>query len=692
MVDDDYISPDLEAVSLDSAFPDMIVGTKSANQWPYLRREIAHHWYVDRRNPTVGFLSRDEAMLLYNIARQHFGRPCLEIGCWRGWSTAHMALGAGNLEVIDPVLADPGFRDDVAQSLQRASVLGSVVLHAGPSPDIVVRLSEETGKRWALVFIDGDHEDDAPRLDAEVVHRYADEDATILLHDLTSPYVATALAWLRDHGWTTAVYQTMQIMGIAVRGVDKPVAHLPDPRQPWTLPRHLASFPVIGETRAQRLRRIVADLEGQPPEPGTTSELDALSDVDARALDALLVRAAGSLEQQHEVATAFDELQARYLRLLDRFAAREAEPDPSSEFARLQVKHLEVLSRTADLEAQLHAAHREAEVAAGRLCQQQEAAREFARLQAKHFEVLSRTADLEVQLHAAHREAEVVAGRLRQEQEAAREFVRLQAKHLEALSRAADLEAQLHAVHREAEVAAGRLRQQQEAARDLTVERDLLTKMLDRVQRKHVEVLGQLCELQMRRSQADLQPEEARGAFVVGAQALIAKRPVELRVAIDRFAYWMSRKRILFGLSRRLLAGRKKEVQRLVEHNLRASGVPDSLIPAAIWLAKPRVVLGLARRRALADMVSLQGLLVLSLERSFDISWVGTHQAVSNGSAAVSEFDRLRRQVGELEGRLTATQKRFDALEAAKIADEKALLEADLAIARLRQNVGDAAS
>ena len=602
MVDDDYISPDLEVVSLDSAFPDMIVGTKSANQWPYLRREIAHHWYVDRRNPTVGFLSRDEAMLLYNIARQHFGRPCLEIGCWRGWSTAHMALGAGNLEVIDPVLADTGFRDDVAQSLQRANVLGNVVLHAGPSPDMVVRLSEETGKRWALVFIDGDHEDDAPRLDAEVVHRYADEDATILLHDLTSPYVATALGWLRDHGWTTAVYQTMQIMGIAVRGVDKPVAHLPDPRQPWTLPRHLASFPVIGETRAQRLRRIVADLDGRPPEPGTTSELDALPDVDARALEALLVRAAGRLEQQHEVATAFDELQARYLRLLDRFAAREAEPDPSSEFARLQAKHLEVLSRTADLEVQLHAAHREAEVAAGRL------------------------------------------------------------------------------------------RQQQEVARDLAGERNLLTKMLDRVQRKHVEVLWQLSELQTRRSQADLQAEEARCAFAGGAQTLVAERPVELRVAIDRFAYWMSRKRILFGLSRRLLAGRKKEVQRLVEHNLRASGVPDSLIPAAIWLAKPRVVLGLVRRRALADMVSLQGLLVLLLERSFDISWVETHQAVSNGSAATSEFDGLRRHVGELEGRLTATQKRFAELEAAKLTDEKALLEADLTIARLRQNVRDAAS
>ena len=593
-LDDDYISPDLEVVSLDAAFPNMIVGTKSSNMWPYLRREIGHHWYVDRRNPTVGFLSRDEAMLLFNIARRHFGKPCLEIGCWRGWSTAHMALGAGNLEVIDPVLADPEFREDVAQSLQRAGVGSSVVLHVGSSPDMVTQLSEETGKRWSLVFIDGDHEGDAPRRDAEVVHRYAGEDAAILLHDLTSPHVATALAWLRDHGWTTAIYQTMQIMGIAVRGVVKPVAHLPDPRQRWTLPRHLTSFPVMGETLGLRLRRIVTDLEWQRPEPGrevANSGLDVLSDVDAKALDALLVWAADSLEGRHETATAFDELQARYLRLLDRLATREAEPDLSQEFARLQ------------------------------------------------------------------------------------------AKHLQALARAADLEYQLGAAQSESEAVAERLRQEREVTRDLVVERNLLTKMLDRVQQKHLEVLGRQAGCR----QADVQAQSTRRVSEAAAlTALAAEHSVELRVAIDRFASWMARKRILLGLSRRLLVGRTKEVQQLIEHNLRVSGVPDSLIPAAIWLARVRVVLGLARRCALTDIVSVQGHLVLSLERSFDISWVGTHNAMAQGAAAAA-FNRLRDQVGELENQLRTAQKRFAALEAAKLADEKALLEADLTIVRLRK-------
>src|SRR5262245_58158102 len=97
----DYSSPGLDIILPDDAFPNMIVGDKASNQWPFLRREVRHNWYVDRRNPTVGFLSRDEALILYNLARGFDGRPCLEIGCWRGWSTVHLALGAGNLEVVD---------------------------------------------------------------------------------------------------------------------------------------------------------------------------------------------------------------------------------------------------------------------------------------------------------------------------------------------------------------------------------------------------------------------------------------------------------------------------------------------------------------------------------------------------------------------------------------------------------------
>jgi predicted O-methyltransferase YrrM len=216
----DYVSPGLEIVEPDAAFPHM--------SWRAIGEPVAvssprdHNWYVDERNPTIGFLSRDEAAILFNTARLFQGRTCLEIGCWRGWSTVHLALGSGNVEVIDPALRDTVFREDVAETFRRAGVLDRLVLHDGASPEEVERISAGTGKRWSLAFIDGDHEGDAPRRDAEVVSRFAAEDAAILFYDLVSPHVAAGLEYLRSQGWRTWIYQTMQIMGVAVRGAGAP--------------------------------------------------------------------------------------------------------------------------------------------------------------------------------------------------------------------------------------------------------------------------------------------------------------------------------------------------------------------------------------------------------------------------------------------------------------------------------------
>ncbi|MEN9221860.1 MAG: hypothetical protein Q6M04_05420, partial [Thermostichus sp. BF3_bins_97] len=82
----DYLSNSFKVINLDQYFPNMRVGNLDRCPWPYLRREIPHLWYVDQRNPTIGFVSRDEAHILYNNALQFKGQPALEIGCWMGWS------------------------------------------------------------------------------------------------------------------------------------------------------------------------------------------------------------------------------------------------------------------------------------------------------------------------------------------------------------------------------------------------------------------------------------------------------------------------------------------------------------------------------------------------------------------------------------------------------------------------------
>jgi len=238
----DYVSPGLERIDAAGSFPHRVIGDRAGCSWPYLRREVPHHWYVDRRSPKTGFLNVDESHILYNLAVQFRGRRALEIGCWMGWSACHLALAGVVLDVIDPVLANPQVRGAVSESIVAAGVHGSVVLIAGESPYAVGEFARSEGRRWSLCFIDGNHDGQAPLLDAQACEPLMEPDAAIVFHDLVAPDVAAGLAYLRDRGWQTRIYQTMQIMGIAWRGDVTPPRHTPDPAVAWTLPDHLAGF------------------------------------------------------------------------------------------------------------------------------------------------------------------------------------------------------------------------------------------------------------------------------------------------------------------------------------------------------------------------------------------------------------------------------------------------------------------
>ncbi|HEV2335440.1 MAG TPA: class I SAM-dependent methyltransferase [Stellaceae bacterium] len=268
----DYASPGLAVIVPDRFFPWMQLGDKSSQPWKYLRREVPHNWYVDRRHPLMGFVSRDEAILLYNIARSFAGRPALEIGCWMGWSTYHLAAGGVMLDVIDPALAQPENRQSVESALVAGGLRNAVRLHPVGSPDAVDRLAALRGDPWSLFFIDGDHEAPGPALDAEACIRYAAADAMAVFHDLTSPMVAEGLAVFQRAGWRTLIYHTMQIIGVAWRGAVTPVAHRADPGVAWTLPQHLEAFGVNGmglESEVHRLALVARRLEDEKAEMAT---------------------------------------------------------------------------------------------------------------------------------------------------------------------------------------------------------------------------------------------------------------------------------------------------------------------------------------------------------------------------------------------------------------------------------------
>jgi hypothetical protein len=106
---------------------------------------------------------------------------------------------------------------------------------------VVHQLAAE-GKRWRVIFVDGDHEGQAPLADAIVAAEYAQQDAIIVFHDVIAPPVAQALKHLRECGWNTQVYNTMQIMAVAWRGNIKPPEHRADPLIGVTLPEALQIY------------------------------------------------------------------------------------------------------------------------------------------------------------------------------------------------------------------------------------------------------------------------------------------------------------------------------------------------------------------------------------------------------------------------------------------------------------------
>jgi predicted O-methyltransferase YrrM len=243
----DYVSEGLSLPDLARHFPNLVAGDKRTATWPYFRKEIDHKWYVDRRDPQIGFINTDEAAILYSNARLFAGKAGLEIGAWRGWSTCHLlAAGLASLHVIEPRLADLEWNYEFAATLKSAGGAERAHLVPGFSPGEVARLGDG-GWRWSFAFIDGDHDGEAPTTDALVSTRYLEPNAMVLFHDLASPHVAAALAALKGEGWRTAVYQTAQIMGVAWRGDVAPAPHRPDPRQQWRLPAHLVGLALAPE-------------------------------------------------------------------------------------------------------------------------------------------------------------------------------------------------------------------------------------------------------------------------------------------------------------------------------------------------------------------------------------------------------------------------------------------------------------
>lgn len=93
------------------------------------------------------------------------------------------------------------------------------------------------------MFIDGDHDGNAPENDAVAVMDHCVEDAIVVFHDMTSPYVARGLASFQQRGWNVRLYNTMQVLGIAWRGDVAITNHVKDQSAFNLFQPHLGDFP-----------------------------------------------------------------------------------------------------------------------------------------------------------------------------------------------------------------------------------------------------------------------------------------------------------------------------------------------------------------------------------------------------------------------------------------------------------------
>lgn len=237
----DYHSPSLTNLpnAFESFFPDVVCKS------PY-NSLVPHTGRYDRRFPSVGLLTYDEATILYNYGLQFRNGNVVEIGCWVGWSTAAWAMSGAQLVVIDPVLDGMPQGHSCRASLQRANASDKVEF-VGEYSHIAMPALAAAGRRASAIFIDGDHEGDAPLRDCVEALNVADDDCVIILHDLVQPNIPPALHWLRQNGWSCGIHYTSQFLGVAWRGRAQPLRFAPDPEVDWQRLiahhwKHLAAF------------------------------------------------------------------------------------------------------------------------------------------------------------------------------------------------------------------------------------------------------------------------------------------------------------------------------------------------------------------------------------------------------------------------------------------------------------------
>lgn len=243
----DYVPAGFEVPDLLPLFPYAEEKDPKTVNWEYLRYETPHIWRSDTRDDkpwNTGNVSVEEAACLYTLAKQFGGKRALEIGSHFGWTAAHILSAGVHLDCIDPEFSAFGRSEAVAAVLDQVDTNGDYRLWGGFSPDLVDEVRATKREPFSFVLIDGSHDADAPRLDAQAVLPHLANNCVVVFHDLTSPFVERGLYVFRQEGFQTRLFNTMQILGVAWRGNVSIPDHQADRNVPIFLPKHLHKYEI----------------------------------------------------------------------------------------------------------------------------------------------------------------------------------------------------------------------------------------------------------------------------------------------------------------------------------------------------------------------------------------------------------------------------------------------------------------
>lgn len=142
-----------------------------------------HLPWADRQAGPVTFSTSVQPEEAAELSRLAKGCDVLEIGSAFGYSACVMALaGARHVTAVDPHTWIAGSQDAMNAAVKTCKAARQVTVIAKTSFEALPELAAQ-GKKFGLIFVDGDHSAHAVRHDGEWAEKLLEPGGTIAFHD-----------------------------------------------------------------------------------------------------------------------------------------------------------------------------------------------------------------------------------------------------------------------------------------------------------------------------------------------------------------------------------------------------------------------------------------------------------------------------------------------------------------------------